>query len=389
MKVLIAPDSFKHSMTARIAAERILAGARKVFPEIEAVLVPLSDGGEGFLDCIIQGTSGTYIPVEAHDSLMRPIKTIIGMMPDGKTAVIELAKASGLEQLKANEKNPWIASTYGVGELIKFALGAGCQSIVLGIGGSATNDAGAGMAQALGVSFRDLEGRELLPGGGPLSQLVYVDDSKLDKRLHDVKITIACDVSNPLFGSNGASVVYGPQKGANNEMAYKLDENLKHYNDVLEEKYGRSFGLIPGTGAAGGIATSLLAFTKCTLIPGFEIVRKLKRLDSILPGCNLVITGEGKIDAQTKFGKAPYALASMAKKYNVPVVAFAGILGEKYNELFQDGFSYILPLSDKPIPQEESISKGAELLEQASERFFRDIFPFPAVNSFQPRNNSD
>lgn len=372
MKVLIAPDSFKHSITAKEAAEAIYRGARKVFPELDAILMPLSDGGEGFTETLVTSAGGVFADVKVHDALMRNIGARIGLLPDGNTAIVELAEASGIELLSKDELNPMVTSTFGVGELILAALDNGCKKIIIGLGGSATNDGGVGMARALGVRFYDEGGRELGHGGGALGNLARIDASGLDQRLAITKIVVACDVTNVLYGPHGASLVYGPQKGADASMAEQLDRNLEHYAQKLKLFCGCEIGTIPGSGAAGGSASSLMAFLGASIVPGFNLVKDILNLEEIIRTSTLIVTGEGRIDKQTAFGKVPGALAKLASHYHVPVVAFAGLLGEGYEELYKKGFTSINSIIDLPMPIEEAIHKGALLLEKASERFFRD-----------------
>jgi glycerate 2-kinase len=371
MKILVAPDSFKHSLTAAKVAEAVIFGAGKVRDDLQFEIVPLSDGGEGFTESLVEGSDGTYSFVEVHDALMRKIPSRIGILEGGKKAVIELAAAAGIEKLTENERNPWITTTYGVGELIYHALEHNVETLIIGVGGSATNDAGAGMAQALGVRFLDKDGNEIEKGGGALSKLHSIDLSHVDQRMFTKKIIVACDVSNPLTGNEGASYVYGPQKGADPEMVKMLDINLHHFADKLKEATGNDVDKVPGAGAAGGISATLLAIFGASLVPGFEIVKNATQLDEKLKGCTMVITGEGKIDEQTRFGKVPYALAQLARKQNLPVIAFAGTLGEGYEILYQHGFHAIIPICEQPVKLDIALQKASTWLENASERFFR------------------
>lgn len=379
MKILIAPDSFKHSLTAKEAAQSVYKGAKHVFPEIEAEIVPLSDGGEGFTEAILEGAGGQFKKVETHDALMRKIEARIGIIDEGRTAVIELAVAAGIEHLTKDELNPWIATTYGVGELIKAGLDHGCKKLIVGLGGSATNDAGVGMAQALGIKFLNTKGQEIGCGGGEVGNIVRIDTSYVDSRLKNVEILVACDVTNILYGKEGASMVYGPQKGADMEMVQKLDQHLEHYAKLLSVVTSRDIGSIPGSGAAGGTAASLMAFFNATLVPGFNVVKEVTQLEKKIKWCDLVITGEGKMDFQTKFGKAPHSIAQLASRYNKPVVAFAGTLGNGYEALLEDGFSFIIEITTKSMLLEDALKNAKILLEQASERFFKNYQPGSSI----------
>jgi glycerate kinase len=373
MKILIAPDSFKNSMTAKVAAAAIAEGARKVFPGIELLSVPLSDGGEGFTESVIGSAGGTYIEVPSHDALMRNIRTRIGLTDDKRTAIIELAAAAGIERLTNEELNPLVATTYGVGELVHEALNLHCNKIVIGLGGSATNDGGVGLATALGVRFLDGNEEPVGLGADALDNIRRIDISNLDPRLANTEVVIACDVTNVLCGPEGASAVYGPQKGATPAMVIALDNKLAHYASLLKQQFGKDFGVIPGSGAAGGTATSLLVFTKSHIVPGFDVVKEITKLEEKINDFDLVITGEGKIDSQTAFGKAPGKIAELASKHRIPVAAFAGILGDGYETLYQKGFSVISSIVDPSMPLAYALANGPQLLAQATERFFMDL----------------
>ncbi|HJZ41159.1 MAG TPA: glycerate kinase, partial [Bacteroidales bacterium] len=279
MKILICPDKFKECLTSGSVAVHIRNGIRKVFPEAEYKILPLADGGEGTAEALTEATRGRIENARVHDPLMRPISSFFGVSGDGKTAIIEMASASGLALLKPVERNPMVASTYGTGELIRYALDQGCNEIILGIGGSATVDGGVGMAQALGVSLTDDTGWEIAPGGGGLGGIFKIDSANLDPRVRSCKIYAACDVSNPLTGPHGAAHIFGPQKGASPEMVIQLEDNLKHLARVIRDTDRIEVEKIPGGGAAGGMGAGIVAFLGGELRPGFELISRFVKLD--------------------------------------------------------------------------------------------------------------
>jgi len=373
MNIVIAPDSFKDCLTSPDVAKFIEMGIRNVFPDANIKLIPMADGGEGTVVTLVTATNGEIFYRKVHDPLMREITAHFGVLGDGETAVIEMASASGIELLKKNERNPWETTSYGTGELIKHALDKGCKKIILGIGGSATNDAGTGMLQALGVQLLDVNMREIETGGGALENLVSIKTDKLDKRLNQSKIIIASDVMNPLLGKTGASAVYGPQKGADSDMVRRLEANLEHFADVVKQQQGISVENIPGSGAAGGLGAGILAFLPSEIKPGFDIVKEVVELEKYIQDADFVITAEGKIDSQTAYGKTPAGVAGIAHKYNIPVIAFAGIVEDGINELYKKGFRAIIPIANKPMSINESIKKARELLVMAAEQSMRLI----------------
>ena len=332
---VLAPDSFKESMTAKKACEAMERGIRNVFPEAEVIHVPMADGGEGTADALVDGSKGLRIEVTVSGPLpTEKVTTYYGLLYDKKTAVIEMAKANGIERLAKEKRNPLITSTYGTGEMIKAALDQGVEKIIIGVGGSVTNDGGAGMAQALGVRFLDEENHELPMGGAALRALAKIDTTKLDPRLKDTEIIIASDVTNPLTGPQGASVVFGPQKGATPLMVEELDQALAHYAEVIERDLGVKIKEQPGAGAAGGLGAGLLVFSGAKMQSGIDLVIELTCLEEKISQADYVFTGEGGMDFQTKFGKAPYGVAKIAKKYNKPVFACAGSIGEQVEVLY-------------------------------------------------------
>ena len=374
MKIIIAPDSFKGSLSAKEVADAIEKGIRRVFHDIEIIKIPMADGGEGTVQSLVDATSGRIVHLKVLDPLCREINSFYGILGDGKTAVIEMAAASGLTLLKEEERNPMVTTTFGTGQLIKHALDMGCRNIILGIGGSATNDGGAGMATALGVRFLNEKGKEIGFGGGELGKLQSIDKAGIDKRIGLCKISVACDVSNPLTGLEGASYVFGPQKGADKIMIGILDENLKKYGQLLEQDFGVSLLNVPGTGAAGGLGAGVLAFLNANLRRGVEIVIETTGLEGKLNGADLVITGEGMIDHQTIYGKTPYGVAKLAAKYQIPVVAIAGGIGNNVEILYNNGFNSIFSIADRPMTLQEAMDRGQVLLQNTAERIMRLLY---------------
>jgi glycerate kinase len=373
MKIIIAPDSFKGSLSALEVCENIEKGIRKVFDNAEIVKVPMADGGEGTVQSLVDATAGKLINLKVKDPLMRSINTFYGILGDGNTAVIEMAAASGITLLSKEERNPMQTTTYGTGQIIKHALDMGCRNFIIGIGGSATNDGGAGMLHALGVKLLDQNGYEIAFGGGYLDKLHVIDLSEIDSRLKLCNIVAACDVDNPLCGDKGASNIFGPQKGADENMIITLDENLSHYADMVEKYLGISIRDYPGAGAAGGLGGGLLAFLNAKLLPGINIVIETAALEDKLKDADLVITGEGMIDYQTQYGKTPFGVAKLAKKYNIPVIAIAGGVGRDAEELYSKGFDSIFSIVDKPMLLEEAIEHSGLLLQKTTERIMRVI----------------
>lgn len=371
MKIIIAPDSFKDSLSAIEVAEAIRSGVLSEFTEAEINILPMADGGEGTVETMVNATRGSIIETTVEDALRREIKARYGLLGDGHTAVIEMASASGIEQLKPDERNPWNTTTYGTGQLIMAALDKGCRRIIMGIGGSATNDGGVGMAIALGAKFNDQSGNEKGIGGGELSEIALIDLNGLDRRISKTKFLVACDVSNPLTGINGAAHVYGPQKGADKSMVEKLDKNLGHLAKLIKDQLDIDIENVPGAGAAGGLGAGLIAFLNAELMQGFEIVRRETHLDDAVKWADLVITGEGKIDVQTQYGKTPMGVAGVAKKYDKPVIAIAGTLGEGYQELYPLGFDAILSIIDKPMELKEALVNAPFLIERCARTAIR------------------
>ncbi|MBO5245189.1 MAG: glycerate kinase [Selenomonadales bacterium] len=370
MKIVIAPDSYKGSVSAVAVAQAMERGVHKVFPDAQVIKMPIADGGEGTVETMIEASGGTWIEETVVGPLGEPVKAGWGIMGDGVTGVIEMAAASGLP-LVGDRKNPWVTTTYGTGELIVSALNRGLKRIIIGIGGSATNDGGAGMARALGVRFLDVNGEELANGGGALTYLASIDVSGLDKRINDIELLVACDVDNPLCGPTGASAAYGPQKGATPDMVEKLDAALANYAAVAEKTLGKSVKETPGAGAAGGLGAGLLLFTKTQLRPGVDIILEVNGFDKALQGASLVLTGEGQTDFQTARGKAPVGAAKWAKKYGIPVVCISGGLGKGADEVIEQGIDAVISIAPRPISLEECLEHGEQLIEEAAERVCR------------------
>ncbi|WP_040213689.1 glycerate kinase [Clostridium polynesiense] len=371
MKFVLAPDSFKESMTAKEAADAMERGIKRVIKDAECIKVPMADGGEGTVQSLVDATFGEIINVKVLGPLGKETEASFGILGDGSTAVIEMASASGLHLVDKSERNPLLTTTYGTGMLIKAALDRGVKNILIGIGGSATNDGGAGMIQALGAKLLDENQKELPFGGGSLGNLKDIDLSNLDPRLKDLKIEVACDVTNPLTGENGASHVFGPQKGATLEMVQILDKNLAHYSAVIKEKLGKDIANEPGAGAAGGLGGGLMAFLNAELKRGIDLVIKFTGLEEKVKGADYVFTGEGSIDFQTICGKTPYGVSATAKKHGIPVIAFAGRIGDKVEVLYDHGINAIIGILPEAMTLDKALSQGTENMERAAENIAR------------------
>ncbi|MBG9770862.1 glycerate kinase [Bacillus vallismortis] len=369
MKIIIAPDSFKESLSALEAADAIERGFQSVFPGADYRKLPMADGGEGTVQSLVDATTGWIKEQVVTGPLGEPVEAFFGMMGDGKTAVIEMAAASGLHLVPVERRNPLVTTTRGTGELMAAALDAGAEHLMIGIGGSATNDGGAGMIQALGGRLLDESGREIGPGGGALSQLASLDISELDPRLENVKLEVACDVDNPLTGPKGAAAVFGPQKGATEDMVDVLDQNLAHFADVAEKALGTTSREIKGAGAAGGLGWSLLAFLDADLKRGIDIVLEAVDFADEVQDADLVITGEGRIDSQTIYGKTPIGVAKAAKSYDVPVIGIAGSVSRDSDAVYQHGIDALFSIVPGAVPLEDAVEHAAEYMERTA----RDI----------------
>lgn len=343
LKFVLAPDSYKDSASAIEICEAMEVGIRRVFPDSEVIHVPMADGGEGSTEAIVNATGGKFIKKTVQGPLDEQVEATFGIHGDGETAVIEMATASGIQLVTKEERNPYNTTTYGTGELIRHCLDNGIKRIILCIGGSATNDGGVGMAQALGYQFKDKNGEEIKRGGIHLKDIVSIDSSKVHKDLFSCEIFIASDVSNPLTGPEGASAVFGPQKGATPEMVTALDAALSNLDQVIASEMGKEVGAIPGAGAAGGLGAGLLAFTNATMQRGVDLVVEATDLKAKLADADYCFTGEGQIDFQTKYGKTPYGVLQAAKEVDeeIKVVAICGSIGEGVHELYELGFDGI------------------------------------------------
>lgn len=365
MKIVIAPDSFKESLSAPEVAAAIAAGWRQVFPEAHCLLRPMADGGEGTVDALLAAVGGQRHECRVRGPLGEPVDAHWGWLGQG-TAVIEMAAASGLHWVPRERRDARLASSYGTGELIARALDAGATRIILGLGGSATNDGGCGLLQALGMRFLDAAGNQLAPGGAALASLARLDASGLDARLQQVRFEVAADVDNPLCGPRGASAVFGPQKGATPEQVQELDGALGHFAAITAASLGEDHSSFPGVGAAGGLGFAARAFLGASFRPGIELVAELCGLAEAVAGADLVITGEGRLDAQTLHGKTPVGVARVAQQAGVPVIALAGSLGEGYQQLYAAGIEAAFSLTPGPVSLEQALLGAAAELQARS-----------------------
>ncbi|MCW2106291.1 UNVERIFIED_ORG: glycerate kinase [Rahnella aquatilis] len=371
MKIIIAPDSFKESLSAECAAMAIEDGFRAVFPELEAVRLPVADGGEGTVDALIAATGGHRIDIEVTDPQGHRVRGFYGVNGKGDCAVIEMAAASGLMLVPAGQRDPLTATSFGTGELIRHALDGGIRHIILGIGGSATVDGGIGMVQALGGRFTDAQGIDLPWGGAALAQLAAIDLSALDPRLAQCRIEVACDVENPLTGPCGAAAVFGPQKGASVQDVQVLDAALAHLAAVIFRHLGVNVLEWPGGGAAGGMGVAARLFLRGNMRSGIDIIMDAIGLEEAMQGATLVITGEGRLDQQTINGKAPVGVARLAQRYHVPVIGLAGILGEGVEVVHQHGLEAVFSILPRLAPLETVLEQGEENLRYAAQNLAR------------------
>jgi len=359
MKIVIAPDSYKESLTALLVATEIEAGFREIFPDAEYVILPMADGGEGTVAALVAATSGRLCEVDVTGPLGARTTACYGLTGDGKTAIIEMAAASGLALVAPAMRNPLKTTSYGTGELITAALDAGVEQLIIGIGGSATNDGGAGMLQALGVKLLDNLGNEIGFGGAGLARLDRIDGGGIDPRLKTCRIEVACDVNNPLTGPEGASAVYGPQKGATPDMVAELDTYLGRFAGLIRSSCGIEVDAVPGAGAAGGMGAALLAFLHARLRPGIDIVMDAVGLDVALRDADLVITGEGRMDSQTMHGKTPMGVARLAKRYNKPVIGIAGSVSADASVLHLHGIDAVFSVLNQIGSLEDAMARAA------------------------------
>jgi glycerate kinase len=373
LRILVAPNAFKESLSAIDAARAMAKGIRRGLPNARITEVPIADGGDGTLEAVISGTGGRILKAKVTGPLGNKITAEYGITGDGKTAVIEMSRASGLALVPAARRNPMRTTSFGTGQLIQAALGRGVNRILLGIGGSATVDAGIGALQALGVSFLDRHGKPVGHGGAGVLAIARIELSGLNTSLKRTEILVACDVDNPLIGPKGAAAVFGPQKGATPAMVKKLDHGLARLAALITRKTRKDFARIPGTGAAGGIAGSFLGLLGARLRPGSELVFDLLKLDRIVPKMDWVITGEGQIDFQTQFGKGPGMLAKLAARHGVPVIGIAGSVAENAGELSKKGFTALFSITNRPMDLATAMKEGPALMERTAEQVARMI----------------
>jgi glycerate kinase len=371
MKIIIAPDSFKGSLSAGQAAVYIEEGIRRVIPSCAIDKIPIADGGEGTTEAMVAATGGKIVKASVCGPLMEDVEGFFGILGDGLTAVIETASAAGLTLVPPDKRNPMHTTTYGMGQLILKALDRGCRKFIIGLGGSATVDGGTGLLCALGIKFLDQNGRAVPQGGGGLGKLNQIDLSSLDQRVKECEFLVACDVDNPLCGERGAAAVFGPQKGATPEMVEALDRNLQNYGDIIKKTTGRDVADAAGAGAAGGLGAGLMAFLNASLVPGVQVVLKAVGFSDRVKKADLVITGEGSIDRQTLYGKAPMGVARIARRFGVPVVAVAGTIKGDISPLYDEGFAAVVSICPGPITVEEAMERAGSLLADTAERIMR------------------
>ncbi|MEE5044115.1 glycerate kinase [Pseudomonas alliivorans] len=364
MKIVIAPDSFKDSLSAQAVANAIASGLAEVWPDAELVKCPMADGGEGTIEALLDACQGQWMSAQVSGPLGDRVEAHWGWLAQSRTAIIEMAMASGLQLLTLTQRDACLTSTAGTGQLISAALDAGAQRVILAIGGSATNDGGSGMISALGARFLDRDDRPLPGGGLALADLARIDLSGLDPRLTGVRVEIAADVDNPLCGPNGASHIFGPQKGASPDQVLALDAALAHFADHSARTLGHDLRDSPGSGAAGGMGFAAKAYLNASFRAGVEVVADLTGLEQALRGADLVITGEGRFDAQTLRGKTPLGVARVAQRQQVPVIVLAGTLGEGYEQLYQHGISAAFALTSGPMDLEKACREAPRLLHE-------------------------
>lgn len=369
--IVLAPDSFKESLTAKEVCAAMERGILKANSSVTCIHVPMADGGEGTMQSLVDAAGGTVHNVMVTGPMGDEVEASYGISGDGCTGVLEMASASGIHLVPSEQRNPLVATTYGTGELIKACLDHGVSRLLIGIGGSATNDGGAGMVQALGGKLLDAEGKELAFGGGELGRLARLDLSGFDPRLQQVKVEVACDVNNPLCGKTGASQVFGPQKGATPAMIEQLDSNLRHYAEMIKQQLGKDIIDYPGAGAAGGLGGGLLAFLNGTLKKGIEMVIDYTGLEEKVRHADMVWTGEGGMDFQTQFGKTPQGVALVAKKHGKPVVALAGRIGDGIEVLYNQGIDAVFGIMPGAASLTEALVNGQQNVERTSENIIR------------------
>jgi glycerate 2-kinase len=371
IKVVVAPDKFKGSLSAPDAALAMARGVRAAAPSAAVDEVPMADGGEGTVEALVAATGGSFREAVVSGPLGEPVRARFGLLGDGRTAALAMADASGLGLVPRDRRDPSRTSTRGTGELLLAAVAAGARRVILGIGGSATNDGGAGLAQALGFALLDADGRELGPGGGALDRLDRIDPSRRDRRLDGVEVAVACDVDNPLCGPSGASAVYGPQKGADPAMVEVLDRNLDRLARVVERDLGVAIRDVPGAGAAGGLGGGLVAFASGRLEPGVSLVIRAVGLEGRLRGADLCLTGEGALDGSSAFGKTAVGVARLARSLGVPTIALAGTIGAGAEAVLGQGIDAYFSLCDGPMSLDDALAHAGPLLERAASQAVR------------------
>lgn len=371
LTILLAPDSFKESMSAKEVCEAMEIGIKKANKNINCIHVPMADGGEGTMQSLVDATGGNIYSLNVVGPLGNEVKAFYAILGDGETGMLEMASASGIHLVPIEKRDPSVTTTYGTGQLIKACLDYGVKKLLIGIGGSSTNDGGAGVIQALGGKLIDEKGNELGFGGGELRKLETIDLINFDPRLKNVRVEVACDVDNPLCGDNGASNVFGPQKGATPQMIEELDINLRHYASIVKAQIGKDILDVPGAGAAGGLGAGLMAFLDGNLKKGIEMVIEYTKLEEKVKLADMVWTGEGSIDFQTQYGKTPLGVAIVAKKYNKPVIAFAGRIGQDIEVLYDKGIDSIFSIIKELTTLEEALVMGKENMAKAAENVIR------------------
>lgn len=384
MKIIIAPQSFKGSLKAHEAAEAMGKGVKAYDSSIETVLLPVADGGEGTVRALVKATGGKLLNTKVHGPMGDIVTAVWGLLGEKNSAAIEVAAASGLALVPGNSLNPMRASTYGTGELILTALESGCRKIIIGLGDSATIDGGAGIAQVLGIKLLDADGQPIPPGGDGLSRLKHIDISGRHPFINECQILCACDVSSPLYGSDGAAFVYGPQKGATPDMVKQLEVALRNFSSVITQDLGLDIANLPGAGAAGGLGAGLVAFLGAVLQRGVDLICDSIGFEKYLEDADLVITGEGRIDFQTAFGKTAVGIAKRAKAFQKPVIAICGELGQGYQEVYKYGIDTVMSILSRFTSRDEAMREAGELLQDATERAIR-LFCISQTKSFGPK----
>lgn len=374
-RIVIAPDSFKGSISAKEACDAIESGIKRVSNNVDIVKIPMADGGEGTVQSLVDCKKGKLIYKKVLDPLGNPMEASLGFI-DNNTAVIEMASASGLPLVQMDKRNPLITTTYGTGELIKHGLDLGARKFIIGIGGSATVDGGVGMLQALGIKFLDERGFEIGFGGGSLGKIHSIDMTSIDSRINESEFLIACDVDNPLLGKEGSARIFGPQKGATKEMVEILEENLRNFSQLTQSFLDKDYSKYPGAGAAGGLGFGFISFLKSRLVRGIDIIIEETNLENYIKTSSLVITGEGQIDSQSLHGKTPIGIANVAKKYNVPTIVLAGTIDKNIDRIYKEGVTSVFSILKAPVTLEYAVENTFSLLSDISERVFRTIIHF-------------